>query len=80
MHFFYLNELRIKTRPTNNYYQRLNWVNQPSLNNLLYTGFNFYFLILNLKFRYKKIIKENHEEAEESNADIVSLIAFDNHL
>ena len=31
-------------------------------------------------YRYQKIIKDNLDEAEESNADIVSLIAFDNHI
>lgn len=31
-------------------------------------------------YRYQKIIKENLDESNESNADIVSVIAFDNHI
>jgi hypothetical protein len=31
-------------------------------------------------YRYQKIIKENLDEENENNSDIVSLIAFDNHI
>jgi hypothetical protein len=31
-------------------------------------------------YRYQKIIRENLDEANEQNADIVSIIAFDNHI